>query len=245
MLQPTDELTLQLYETFHVSVNVQRDRRTYDHFTSAHSRTMRQEQLLTTYLEQMTDAIREEISNSGNCWLLRAIIQQELPAIHLLDRSAIALVYASVFTPDEMPRLDARTIPYSASYSPSAGGMRFADRHARTTTIDLRTDAALHPLCHALLAYAQSLKQEAAVHLLEQQALDLQHHINSLRDHILGQERDIFTLEQALCDARGKILSLTAGPEADEEPVETEAGAEEAPTPEAPAEPTSDAPMAQ
>lgn len=198
MTQPIEHATRELYDAYHLPVNVQRDKRTYDHFASAHSRTMRQEQLLTTYMEQMIAAITGDVTTRGDCWLLRAIVQQELPAIHLLDRSAIACVYARIFTPDEQPRPDMRTIPFSAAFSPSAGGMRYADRHARTAVIDLRTDAALHPLCHALLAHARALAREQAAQKLQEEALALNHRITALQDRLLGQERELHRLEAAL-----------------------------------------------
>lgn len=213
MHQPIEHATRELYETYHVPVNVQRDKRTYDHFASAHSRSLRQEQLLTAYMEQMIAAIARDVSTRGDCWLLRAIVQQELPAIHLLDRSAIACVYASIFTPDEQPRLDMRSIPYSAAFSSSAGGMRYADRHARTAVIDLRTDAALHPLCHALLTHARALACERQVAQLQEDALALNHRINALCDQLLGQEHTLHQLEQALSDPCCGAAAPAASPE--------------------------------
>ena len=41
MAQMRDHATYQLYETYHAPVHVLRDVRTYDHFASAHSRTLR------------------------------------------------------------------------------------------------------------------------------------------------------------------------------------------------------------
>lgn len=197
MLQPIHHATYRLYETYHLPVNVQRDRSTYDHFASSYSRSLRQEELLTAYLTEMTAAIREDIESNGDCWLLRAIVTGEVPTIHLLDHSAIACVYAALFTPEEAPTPDARTIPFSSAFSASAGGMRYADRRARTSVIDLRTDAMLHPLCHALLASASmhALKAENAA--LREEALHLNSRITGLMDQILGLERSLAALRPA------------------------------------------------
>ncbi|MBQ2953711.1 MAG: hypothetical protein IJE07_09175 [Clostridia bacterium] len=212
MNQPADQATLEVYQLYHVPVNVQRDRRTYDHFASAHSRTLRQEQLLTTYLQEMVAAITREVNEGSTCWLLQAIVRQELPAIHLLDRSAIACVYASVFTPQELPRLDTRSIPYSSAFSSSPGGMRYADRNARTAIVDLRADAALHPLCHALLAHARASEQALAASRSGEEARQMHHQLISAYDDALGLRQEIARLEQELAEARQTISALTPAP---------------------------------
>ena len=187
----TDHATWQLYETYHTPVNVRRDLRTYDHFSSLTARQMRQENLLTTYLTQMIAAIREDIDTRGDCWLLQDILTREVPAIHLLDHSAIAYVYATVFTPEEAPQPDQRTIPYSAAYSTSVGGMRYADRRARTCVIDLRCDDTLHPLCHALRMCAERQREHNQVLALTQERTALLSRITQLQDRILGLEHDL------------------------------------------------------
>ena len=195
MPQPIHHATYRLYQTYHLPVNVQRDRSTYDHFASSYSRSLRQEELLTAYLTEMTAAIREDVEQRGDCWLLRAIVTGELPTIHLLDHSAIACVYASLFTPEEAPIPDARTIPFSGAFSVSAGGMRYADRRARACVIDLRADAMLHPLCHALRASAtmHALKAENAA--LREESLRQNSRITGLMDQLLGLERELAALQ--------------------------------------------------
>ncbi|MBR3763895.1 MAG: hypothetical protein IKK57_05000 [Clostridia bacterium] len=212
MPQPIHHATYRLYETYHLPVNVQRDRSTYDHFASAYSRSLRQEELLTSYLTAMTDAIREDIRHNGDCWLLRAIVTGEVPTIHLLDHSAIACVYAALFTLEEAPVPDGRIIPFSGAFSASAGGMRYADRRARTCVIDLRTDAMLHPLCHALRATASMHTLQAENAALREEALRQNSRITALMDQILGLERSLAALQPA--DKADANAESTAGPDA-------------------------------
>ncbi len=186
MPQSIEHATWQLYETFHIPVNVRRDLRTYDHFSSAHARSLRQEQLLTTYFTQMVDAIRRDLETQDGCWLLEAILQREIPAIHLLDHSAIAYVYAAMFTPDELPRLDAFSIPFSSAYSSSPRGMRYADRHARSCVIDLRSDDMLHIICRTLLMHAALRTRERMTDDMRQEILRLHSIITQLQDQLLG-----------------------------------------------------------
>lgn len=191
MAQPLDHATYQLYETYHTPVHVMRDVRTYDHFASTYSHTIRQVELLTAYMREMSNAILQDVNEKGDCWLLRSIINHDLPSIHLLDHSAIAYIYTLLLAPDETPTLDTRSIPYSSAFSRSSGGMLYADRHARACVIDQRTDELLHPLCHALLMYAK----EKAIHTecarLEAEKTALNSRITQLSDQILGLERDL------------------------------------------------------
>lgn len=231
MPQLIDDATYQLYETYHIPVNVQRDLRTYDHFSSNHSRTLRQEELLTGYLAKMIAAIRQDLNARGDCWLLRAIVQREVPAIHLLDHSAIAYVYASLFTPDELPRLDTRTIPYSSAYSASAGGMRFADRHAKGCVIDLRSDAMLHLLCHALLMYAEKKVMELQIAQLLESHNTLMGQITQLNDSVMGLQHQLMLATAALSTAAAEKAA----------PAEPETPTEAAPAVETPDEPEASA----
>ena len=196
MAQLLDHATYQLYETYHTPVNILNDRRTYDHFASGHSRTLRQPELLPTYMEQMINAILADVNNRGECWLLRAIVTHELPSIHLLDHSAIACVYALLFTPEEAPRPDTRSIPYSSGFSTTPGGMLYTDRRARACVLDLRSDELLHPLCHALLMYAECKAGRDAVQRLMEEQNALNSRITQLTDHILGLERELAALRR-------------------------------------------------
>lgn len=259
MSTPTEHATWQLYETYHVPVNVQRDRRTYDHFASSHSRSMRQEQLLTTYMAEMIKAIRQDVHTHGDCWLLQAIVKHELPAIHLLDRSAIACVYAACFTPDEIAETDTRTIPYSTQCCATPGGMRYADRRARAYVIDLRSDAALQPLCHALLARAAQFQALKELQDILAQMRASHSVISELRDRSLEQNREIFRLQSELSTARlaltvaknmldaaapvEEAIPATEDASADATPPEEAVAAEDTPAEAAPAQ--DDAPMLQ
>lgn len=197
MPQPSIHATRLLYDTYHAPVYVQRDLRTYDHFASAHARTMRQQELLTTYMSRMLHALQEDLNTRGDCWLLRAIVQHELPAIHLLDHSAIACVYAMIFTPEEALQPDSRSIPYTSTFSRSPGGMLYTDHRARSFILDLRSDDVLHLICHALLMYAASKARDNDVQRLTSEKNALASHITLLSDRILGLERELALLRSA------------------------------------------------
>ena len=216
MAQMRDHATYQLYETYHAPVHVLRDVRTYDHFASAHSRTLRQAELLTAYMQQLLEAIRSDVNERGDCWLLRAIVSRELPAIHLLDHSAIACVYAEFFTPEEAPVPDSRSIPYSSAYSSSAGGMLYTDRRARTCVLDLRSDSMLHPLCHALLMHAARKEMERSVFRLTEEKNALGSRITQLSDRILGLERDLAQAQKPAVVAADDVPSAGEASSANE-----------------------------
>ncbi len=191
MAQLLDHATLQLYRTYHQQVFASRDTHTYDHFSSGKAREMRQEALLTTYMQEMVNALLADVNTRGDCWLLRAIVTHELPAIHLLDHSAIAYVYATLFTPEEAPRLDTRSIPYTSGWSRSAGGMLYSDKRARSCIIDLRSSDVLHLLCHALLMYAAQKTQTDDIRRLTEEKNALNSRITQLNDQILGLQREL------------------------------------------------------
>ena len=227
MAQPLDHATYQLYETYHTPVHVMRDMRTYDHFASAYSHTIRQVELLTSYMQEMINALLQDVNEKGDCWLLRSIISHDLPSIHLLDHSAIAYVYTLLLAPEETPTLDTRSIPYSSAFSRSAGGMLYADRHARACVIDQRTDELLHPLCHALLMYAREKALHAECARLEAEKTALNSRITQLNDQILGLERDLgHALRELDLASRNTVACFEASapaadssPEAIEEPL--------------------------
>ena len=218
MAQLADHATRLLYDAYHAPVNVQRDVRTYDHFATGHARTMRQQELLTTYMEQLVRALREDLTTRGDCWLLRAIVNHELPAIHLLDHSAIACVYASIFTPEESPQPDSRSIPYTSAYSSSAGGMLYTDRRARSFILDLRSDAVLHLLCHALLAYAAQHAGDRLIRQLTDEKNALNSHITALTDQLLGLERELAALRKQLPDNAAETPAAAEDAPEDAEP---------------------------
>ena len=191
MVQLSEHATLQVYQTYHTQVHISRDAQTYDHFSAGRTTPQPQAQLLTGYMQAMISALLDDLNHQGDCWLLRAIVNHELPAIHLLDHSAIAYVYSTIFTPDETPRLDARSIPYSSGYSRSAGGMLYADRRAKGCVIDLRSSDALHLICHALLMYAAHKALADEVRRLTDEQTALNSCITQLNDRILGLERDL------------------------------------------------------
>lgn len=196
MVQLPDHATSQLYETYHAPVSVLQDVRTYDHFASGHSRTLRQPELLTAYMEQMITAIIQDVNHQGDCWLLRAIVSHDIPAIHLLDHSAILYVYATLFAPEELPRLDTRSIPFSTGFSRTPGGMLYTDRRARSTVLDLRANELLHPICQTLLMYAANKAGEDAITRLQEEKQALNSRITQLSDRILGLERELAVLRR-------------------------------------------------
>ena len=191
MAQPLDHATFQLYQSSHRQVYASRDTLTYDHFSLSRSADVRQAELLTSYMQSMIDALLSDLNQQGDCWLLRAIVSHELPAIHLLDHSAIAYVYSTLFTPEETPTLTGRSIPYSSEFSYSAGGMLYSDRRARTCVIDLRGNGTLHLICHALLMYADRQALLREMQRLEAEKTSLSSRITQLSDRILGLEREL------------------------------------------------------
>lgn len=192
-----DHATYQLYQSSHRQVHASRDTLTYDHFSASRSADVRQPELLTGYLQSMIDALLSDLHQRGDCWLLRAIVSHELPAIHLLDHSAIAYVYSTLFTPAETPRLNGRSIPYSGTFSHSAGGMLYTDRRARTCAIDLRGNDTLHLICHTLLMYADRQALARDVERLEAEKTALGSRITQLSDRILGLEHELATRPHA------------------------------------------------
>jgi len=191
MVQLSEHATFQVYQTYHTPVHISSVTQTYDHFSAGRATPQPQAQLLTGYMQAMIDALQADLNHQGDCWLLRAIVNHDLPAIHLLDHSAIAYVYSTIFTPEETPRLDARSIPYTSGYSRSAGGMLYADRRAKGCVIDLRTSDTLHLICHALLIYADRKALSNEVQRLTDEKNALSSRITQLSDRILGLEHEL------------------------------------------------------
>lgn len=201
MAQPTEFSTYQLYQTYHKQVHSSDEAVTYLHF-GAVSRTspLTPAELLTTYMQEMINSLITDVNTRGDSWLLRAIIAHELPAIHVLDFSAVAYVYSLVFCPDETPVPDTRTIPYTSRFSRHPGGMRYSDRKARTCTLDLRASDELQPLCQALLMYAAHRSAQDELDRARQERTALNSTINELRDQIFGLERELKALRESTSD---------------------------------------------
>lgn len=192
MVQANEFATYQLYQTYHKQVHSSDEAVTYLHF-GAVSRTspLSQSELLTNYMQEMINSLLTDVNFHGDSWLLRAIVGHELPAIHVLDFSAVAYVYSTLFCPDEAPVPDTRTIPYTSRFTRAPGGMRYDDRKTRTCTLDLRTTDELQPLCHALLMYARHRAMQDQLDSLTQERAALNSTINELRDQLFGLEREL------------------------------------------------------
>ena len=100
MAQVHEHHTHQLYQEYHQCVHTTEEVQTYMHF-GAVSRTnaASQTELLTGYMKAMIEAINHDINHLGECWLVQAILGHELPAIHVLDYSALVHVHTSLFSP--------------------------------------------------------------------------------------------------------------------------------------------------
>lgn len=197
MPQLHDFATYQVYQTYHKQVHVSRETHTYDHFAASRASELRQNELLTAYMQEMINAILQDVNERGDCWLLRAIVSHELPAIHVLDHSAIAYVYTAAFCPEETPRLDSRSIPYTGGFTASPGGLLYSDRRAKAFTLDLRSSEELHPLCHALLMYAGQQAMKAQVSRLTEEKNALHSQITRLNDQLLGLQRELASVHRA------------------------------------------------
>lgn len=199
MAQYHEHLTYQLYQSYHKCVHSTPEVQTYMHF-GAVSRThaASQTELLTGYMKAMVESILADMSRFGDCWLLRAILGYALPAIHLLDFSAILYVYTSVFDPERKPRLNTRSIPYTEAFSRSAGGMRYTDSRALSCTVDLREEQMIHHLCRSLLLHASQHVLQAQLDAFERERIALKSQITGLKDRIFGLERELAAAQKAL-----------------------------------------------
>ncbi len=192
MAQAHEHHTYQLYQEYHQCVHTSEGIQTYMHF-GAVSRTnaASQTELLTGYMKAMIEAISHDVNHLGNCWLLQAILGHELPSIHVLDYSALVYVHTAVFTPEETPRLNTRSIPFTGEFSRSAGGLLYTDPKAPSCTVDVRQEWLLHHLCRALQLHAQkkALLQRIAAFDEERSALHSQ--IAGLTDQVFGLKREL------------------------------------------------------
>lgn len=207
MPQAHDHLTRQLYQEYHKQVSSSGDVKTYMHFGSV-SRTnaVSQQELLTSYMKRMIDSILGDISQHGDCWLLQAISDYELPAIHVLDASAIMFIHTAVFEPENRPVLNTRSIPYTTQYSSSAGGLLYTDRRALSLTVDIRGERLLHHLCRALRLHARTLAMQGQLDAAQQEKAALNTRINELQDQLFGAQRELTQARKALQDSASAML---------------------------------------
>lgn len=202
MAQTHEYLTYQLYQEYHKRVHSTRDMDTYMHF-GAVSRTnaATQTELLTGYMKSMIESIINDMNRFGDSWLLQAILGRELPAVHVLDYSALVYVHTSVFHPDDRPRLNTRSIPYTSEFSGSAGGLLYADPKAPSYTVDIRDERLLHHQCRALQLNAQRKALLARIDASGGEKTALNSQIAGLKDQIFGLEHDLANARAALHDA--------------------------------------------
>ena len=202
MAQPHEFLTYQLYQEYHKRVHSTREMDTYMHF-GAVSRTnaASQTELLTGYMKAMIESIINDMNRFGDCWLLQAILGHELPAVHVLDYSALVYVHTSVFHPEDRPRLNTRSIPYTSEFSSSSGGLLYADPHAPSYTVDIREERLLHHQCRALQLNAQKKALLARIEATGNDKTALNSQIAGLKDQIFGLEHDLTEARAALHDA--------------------------------------------
>ena len=146
--------TKRIYERYHGSATNRGALLNYQHFSAVRVELISQAQLFTDYLREMIDGVVRELETGYTCWLLRAVTQGALQAVHVLDYSAIMYVYNTVVRPGREPRLDTRWIPYTSRFSDSVAGLMYNDSRIARFTVDLRTDAAFVKACAALLDYA-------------------------------------------------------------------------------------------
>lgn len=201
MAQPHEHRTYQLYQEYHQRVHSTQDVQTYMHF-GAVSRTnaASQTELLTGYMKSMIESIIHDMNHFGDCWLLQAILGHEMPAIHVLDYSALNYVHTSVFTPEEKPRLNTRSIPYTSAFSASSGGLLYTDPKAPSYTIDIREERLLHHQCRALQLHAQKKALLACIDAFDSEKAALNSQIAGLKDRIFGLERELTEARAALHD---------------------------------------------
>lgn len=208
MAQPHEYLTYQLYQEYHKRVYSTRDVQTYMHF-GAVSRTnaASQTELLTGYMKAMIEGIINDMNRFGDCWLLQAILGRELPAVHVLDYSALVYVHTSVFAPEEKPRLNTRSIPYTSEFSGSAGGLLYADPKAPSCTVDIREERLLHHQCRALQLYAQKRALLTRIEAFDAERNALNSQITGLNDRIFGLEHELAEARAALQDTASAVFA--------------------------------------
>ena len=133
------------------------------------------------------------------------ILCRSLPAVHVLDHSAIHYVHTAIFSPDDKPRLTNKWIPFTNMYSESVGGLQYADPKATSFTVDIRGESLLHYLAHALQLYAQKkeLQRQLAASAGEKAALNSQ--IAGLKDDLFGLRRELESLQNALRTDAGAV----------------------------------------
>lgn len=201
MAQAYEFHTYQLYQRFHKLIHASDDVQTYMHFGAiARTNAPSQTEVLPGYMKAMIESIINDINQFGDCWLLQAILGHQLPAVHVLDHSAVIYVHASVFTPDDRPRLTNKWIPFTGMFSESVGGLQYADPKAYSLTMDIRSESLLHHQARALQLYAQqkALQRQLTAFADERNALNSQ--ITSLKDELFGLRRELESTRHALHD---------------------------------------------
>lgn len=206
MAQAHEFNTYQVYQRYHKLIHSSHEMQNYMHFgaiprTNAPSQT----EFLPGYLKEMIEGLINDINQFGDSWLLQMILCRSLPAVHVLDHSAIHYVHTAIFAPDDKPKLTNKWIPFTNMYSESVGGLQYADPKATSFTVDIRGESLLHYLAHALQLYAQKkeLQKQIAAFVGERAALNSQ--IAGLKDELFGLRRELESLQNALRTDAGAV----------------------------------------
>lgn len=198
MAQDQEFRTYQLYQRYHKLVYNTRDNQTYMHFGNVARAGLNPTEVLISYIKSMIEDIIKDINSLGDCWLLRAAADRLLPTVHVLDYSAIMYVYDSIFNPSQRPRLDTRSVPYTASLTGTPGGLLYRDPRTFEFSLDNRTGSSLGVICTSLLAYAQSRSLQHQLTAFEHERNTLNSQINHLKDEALGLQHELQATRAAL-----------------------------------------------
>ena len=208
MAQMHEYHTYKLYQEYHKLVHNGRDRQTYMHF-GAVSRTnaASQTQLLTGYMKAMYESIVNDINQFGDCWLMQVILRRELPAIHVLDYSALVHVHTSLFSPDAKAKLNTHSIPYTSAFSSSPGGLLYTDPKAPGYTVDIRDERLLHHQCRALQLYAHKKALLGRISAFDEEKAAMHSQLAEMTDRVFGLERELAESRAALQNAASQAVS--------------------------------------
>lgn len=194
MAQDQEFRTYELYQKYHKLIYSTRDNQTYSYFANfAREMAVNQPDVLIGYIKGLIEDIIKDINTHGDCWLLQAIVSKTLPAIHVLDYSAVLYVFDSVFAPTRRQTLNTRAVPYTTSLSNTPGGLLYRDPRTAGLPLDNRNVSDFDTKCTALLMYAKNKQIEASNKALHNQ-------VDALNEKVASLSNQLQDMQAALVD---------------------------------------------
>lgn len=215
MAQDQDFRTYELYQKYHKLIYNTRDNQTYSYFANvAREMSLNQPDVLIGYIKSLIEDIIKDINTYGDCWLLQAIVNKTLPAIHVLDYSAVLYVYDSVFAPARRQTLNTRNVPYTASLASTPGGLLYRDPRTAGLPLDNRSVSDFDTKCTALLMHARNKMMEAGNKALKTQVAALNDQVAALKDQLQDMQSALVDQASYAFAAEKKKLMEAAEQEA-------------------------------